>query len=373
MIANDWPIEIDPREALAHQRAGALLLDVRSELEQEAGAPAGAIALGLDELPASAATLLPEPERETLVLCASGRRSLAAAAWLRRQGYTRVASIRGGFARWQTERLPLAPAPLDAERMERYARQLVMAEVGVDGQRRLAAARVALVGVGGLGAPIALYLAAAGVGHLTLIDDDRVERSNLQRQVIHCEARLGELKVDSARAALAALNPLVAVRALPQRLTRDNAALLLAEHDLLIDGADNFPTRYLLDASCRTLRLPWIYGAVQGFRGEVSAFDPSRADSPCYRCLYPEPPAAEDAPNCSQAGVLGVLPGLVGMLQASEALKFLLGIGRPLVGRLLSWDALGTHFHELALSRDPDCPGCASAAVAATGKAASRE
>ena len=220
-----------------------------------------------------------------------------------------------------------------------------------------------LLGAGGLGAPAALYLAAAGVGRLTLVDDDRVERSNLHRQVIHADARVGMSKTESARMTLAALNPRIQIDLRNERLRADNVERLLNGHDLVIDGADNFPARYLLAAATRRLNMPMVYGAVERFTGQVSVFDPRRNDSPCYRCLFPEPPAADDAPNCSEAGVLGVLPGIVGLLQATEAMKLILGIGEPLVGRLLSFDALGMRFRETRLPRDPACPGCGATAV----------
>jgi molybdopterin/thiamine biosynthesis adenylyltransferase len=196
------------------------------------------------------------------------------------------------------------------------------------------------------------------VGHITLIDDDRVERSNLHRQIIHADARVGMAKTESARIALLALNPRIRIEIRNERLQAGNVEKLLAGHDLVIDGADNFPARYLLAAASRQLKLPMVYGAVERFNGQLSVFDPRRDDSPCYRCLFPEPPAAADAPNCSEAGVLGVLPGIVGLLQATEALKLILGLGEPLIGRLLSFDALGMHFRETRLSRDPACPGC---------------
>ena len=259
--------------------------------------------------------------------------------------------------------LPVSEARLDSDMPERYARQLRLAQVGESGQARLAAAKVALVGAGGLGCPAALYLAAAGVGQLTLIDDDRVERSNLHRQVLHADARVGMHKTESARIAVQAINPRIRVIAHAERVQADNVERLIGGHDVVIDGADNFPARYLLAAASIRLKIPVIYAAVESFSGQLSVFDPRRADSPCYRCLFPQPPAADAAPNCSEAGVLGVVPGLLGLLQATEALKLLLQIGEPLVGRLLNFDALDTRFHELQLPRDPACPGCGQAAV----------
>jgi molybdopterin/thiamine biosynthesis adenylyltransferase/rhodanese-related sulfurtransferase len=350
--------EIDPTDALARQRAGALLLDVREDDERAAGIASGACGLARGLMAQRIGEIAPDRAREIVAICGSGQRSMLAAATLRELGYLRSASMRGGFTRWKEEGLPVDYGVLDADAAERYARHLVLPEVGVAGQQRLATARVALIGAGGLGAPAALYLAAAGIGRLTLIDDDRVERSNLQRQVIHADERIGMLKVESARMTLAALNPSVRIDTVAERLRATNVEELIRGHDVVLDGADNFPTRYLLNAASLQLRIPLVYGAVHRFSGQVSVFDPRRSDSPCYRCLFPEPPSAAEAPNCSEAGVLGVLPGTIGMLQATEVLKLLLGIGTPLVGRLQCHDALAGTFRELRLPRDPDCPGC---------------
>jgi len=355
-------LEIEPGEALDRQRMGAVLLDVRELDERAGGYATGSIALpraAIAERIAGVAT----PAQEILAICGSGTRSLLAAQTLRELGYARSFSVRGGFARWQGEGRPVEHGALGADAAERYARHFVLPEVGPTGQARLGAARIALVGAGGLGAPVSLYLAAAGVGHLTLIDDDRVERSNLQRQVVHADARIGMAKVESARMALAALNPSIEITAVGERVVAANVEGLIEGHDVVIDGADNFPVRYLLGAACLRLRIPLVYGAVHRFSGQVSVFDARRADSPCYRCLFPYPPSAADAPNCSEAGVLGVLPGTIGLLQATEALKLVLGIGEPLVGRLLCHDALEARFHELRLPRDPQCPGCGADAV----------
>jgi len=354
--------EIDPSEALVRQRADALLIDVRDDNEHAGGIPRGAIALPRAQIPERIGEIVDDPNREILTICGSGRRSLLAAATLRELGYTRVASVRGGFARWQAEGLPVARGELDSESAQRYARHLVLPEVGVAGQKKLGASRVALVGAGGLGSPAALYLAAAGVGRLTLIDDDRVERSNLQRQVLHTDARIGTLKTESARIALNALNPQVRVELSSQRVAAANVETLMRDHDVVIDGADNFPTRYLLNAAALRLKIPLVYGAVHRFTGQVSVFDSRREDSPCYRCLFPDPPSAAEAPNCSEAGVLGVLPGVIGMLQATEAIKLILGIGETLAGRLLCYDALSAKFRELRVPRDPECPGCGAGA-----------
>jgi len=354
------PIEIDPLDALARQRAGALLVDVREAHERAAGMAAHSVAVDRAQIRQQIEQIEPDRSREVLTLCGSGRRSLLARDALIALGYRHVVSVRGGFTRWRNEALPLAEGAMDADSAERYARHLVLPEVGVAGQARLGSARIAIVGAGGLGSPASLYLAAAGVGSLTLIDDDHVERSNLQRQIVHADARVGMSKTASARIALQALNPQVQVCLHEQRVQAANVEALLAGHDVVIDGADNFPTRYLLDAACRQLRIPLVYGAVHRFAGQVSVFDARRADSPCYRCLFPQPPSAAEAPNCSEAGVLGVLPGTIGLLQATEAIKLVLELGRPLVGRLLCYDALQAGFRELTLPRDPECPGCAA-------------
>jgi sulfur-carrier protein adenylyltransferase/sulfurtransferase len=352
--------EISPGEALAQQTRGALLIDVREDAERITGTPFNALGLSRGFLELRIEQLEANRDRPLLTLCGSGQRSLLAAETLQRMGYRQVCSVAGGFNRWKAEGLPLSASALDADATERYARQLRLPQVGEAGQARLAAAKVVVLGAGGLGAPAALYLAAAGVGQLTLIDDDKVERSNLHRQIIHADARVGMAKTESARIALQALNPRIHIETRTERLQPDNVERLLAGHDMLIDGADNFPARYLLAAASLRLKLPMVYGAVERFTGLLSVFDPRRADSPCYRCLFPEPPAAADAPNCSEAGVLGVLPGIVGLLQATEALKLILGLGEPMVGRLLSFDALGMHFRETRLPRDPTCAGCAA-------------
>ena len=355
--------EIAPAQALALQAQGALLIDVREDTERADGMPANALGLSRGFLELRIEQAEADRDRRMLLLCGSGQRSLLAAEALLRMGYRQVSSVAGGFGRWKIEGLPISSSTLDVDAVERYARQLRLPQVGEAGQGRLTAAKVVVLGAGGLGAPVALYLAAAGVGQLTLIDDDKVERSNLHRQIIHADARVGMAKTESARIALQALNPRIRIETSTERLQANNVERLLAGHDLLIDGADNFPARYLLAAASLRLKMPMVYGAVERFSGQVSVFDPRRDDSPCYRCLFPEPPAAADAPNCSEAGVLGVLPGMVGLLQATEALKLLLELGEPLVGRLLVFDALGMRFRETRLPRDPDCPGCGHSVV----------
>ncbi len=354
LVADRACREVSPLEALALMAEGVPLLDLREPAERAAAMAAGALAVIADDLPH---WLRQQSPPRALLICARGVRSRHALERLQAPG-RELYSVRGGMAAWLAAGLPLAGGPLDADARQRYARQLALPQVGTAGQARLAQACVALVGVGGLGAPAALYLAAAGVGRITLIDPDRVERSNLQRQVLYADAETGLAKVEAAAQRLTALNPRVRVQAHAQRLDAGNAARLLAGHDLVLDGADNFPARYALAAASIDLGLPMIYAAVERFGGHLSVFDPRRADSPCYRCLFPEPPVPDEVPTCAEAGVLGVTPGVLGMLQAAEALKLLLGIGELLVGRLLQVDVLGGRVREAALPRDPECPGC---------------
>ena len=350
--------EVSPPDAHVMQDDGAILLDVREDIERAAGTPTSAVGLPRSFLEMRAKDTLPEQDRQILTLCGSGQRSLLAAESLRAMGYSKVTSVAGGFARWRELGLPVVVPEGDSDHAERYARQMQLPQVGAKGQARLAAARVVVVGAGGLGTPALLYLAAAGVGHIRVVDDDRVERSNLHRQVIHADARIGMLKTESAKMTLLALNPRVEIEAYPARISADNAQGFLEGHDVIVDGADNFAARFLISRASVKLGVPMVYGAVERFSGQVSVFDPRNAASPCYRCLFPEAPTGEAAPSCDEAGVLGVLPGLVGMIQATETLKLILDIGAPLTGRLLNFDALGMHFHELALPRDPACPGC---------------
>ena len=356
-------MKISPAQALVRLREGARLIDVREAGERASGMAQGALGVSLGELLADPTVHLGEPEQagDVLLICARGVRSLNASQTLAGQGYRRLASIEGGTERWRAEGLPMDEPQADADFLSRYSRHLLLPQVGLEGQKRLERSRVLLVGAGGLGSPIALYLAAAGVGTLIVCDDDVVDLSNLQRQVIHSQASLGQPKVASAQRAITALNPRTTVIVVPQRLTSDNIDTLLPGADVAIDGADNFAVRYLLSDACVKHAIPMVYGAVQRFAGQVSVFDAGRQRgiAPCYRCLFPEPPRAEDAPNCAEAGVLGVLPGIVGLLQANEAIKLLLGIGDTLAGRLLSFDALAARFHETRLPPDPDCPVCA--------------
>ncbi|HKZ09861.1 MAG TPA: molybdopterin-synthase adenylyltransferase MoeB [Rhodanobacteraceae bacterium] len=353
--------EISPQQALERQHADAVLLDVREPYEQAAGMAEGAVALPLGEVLQRIGEVVPDRAREILAICAHGPRSLRAAQALQQRGYANVVSVAGGTARWIEEGLPVVKAGGDEDFYDRYSRHLRLPEVGEAGQRKLESARVVVLGAGGLGSPAAYYLAAAGVGTLVMADDDVVERSNLQRQILHTDDRIGMSKLDSAAQALHGLNPRVNLEGLPERVTASNVEALLEGADVVLDGADNFPVRYLLNDACVKLAMPLVYGAVQRFQGQVSVFDAGRqrGKAPCYRCLFPQPPAPEDAPNCSEAGVLGVLPGVVGMLQATEAIKLILGIGEPLVGRVLMFDALSMRFRETRLAPDPECPVCA--------------
>ena len=353
---------LTPVEALQHLRNGAVLIDVRADHERALGMAEGARGIERTKLEAAAHMHLADPGAEVLLICQSGQRSQLAAQALALQGYRNLASVEGGTSAWQAAGLPMVEPDIDADFSERYSRHLRLPEVGLDGQRKLEAARVLLVGAGGLGSPAAFYLAAAGVGTLRLVDDDVVDRSNLQRQILHTDARIGVAKVESAAVALSALNPRTLIEAMAERVTSDNVECLLEGIDVVIDGADNFPVRYLLNDACVKLGKPLVYGAVHRFEGQVSVFDAGRrrGEVPCYRCLFPEPPPPDAAPNCSEAGVLGVLPGVIGMLQATEAIKLILGIGEPLRGRLLQFDALAMRFRETRLAPDNDCVVCAA-------------
>ena len=357
--------EISPQQARELQVAGAILVDVREDHERAGGLAMGALGVARLQLESDPASFLPQRDATVLLICQGGARSLLAAQALLEAGYTQVSSVTGGTTRWVQEGLPMVKPEIDAgeaDFMERYSRHLRLPEVGVPGQRKLEASRVLMIGAGGLGSPAAFYLAAAGVGHLRIADDDVVDRSNLQRQILHTEARIGEPKVGSAQAALSALNPRTRIEAFAERVTSANVERLLEGVDVVVDGADNFPVRYLLNDACVKLGKPLVYGAVQRFEGQVSVFDAGRhrGACPCYRCLFPEPPLPEFAPSCAEAGVLGVLPGVIGLLQATEAVKLLLGIGDSLAGRLLQFDALAMRFREMRLRPDPGCPGCAA-------------
>ena len=350
--------EIEPFEAAEEIGGGdVVLIDTREPHEyQEAHLENGKLVppglLG-DEIAEAA----PDKSARTIIYCRSGNRSFLAAEQLEALGYTDVASLAGGILAWQEQGLPVVAASgMTAEQRDRYSRHTLLPEVGVDGQLKMLNAKVLLVGAGGLGAPTALYLAAAGIGTLGLVDDDVVDASNLQRQVIHNTERIGDPKTESARKTIEALNPDVDVVEHNFRLDSGNIVELLSDYDVIVDGADNFPTRYLLNDASVRLRKPVVSASILSFDGQISTFVPF--EGPCYRCLYPTPPPAELAPSCSANGVLGVMAGTMGLLQANEVLKLVLGIGEPLIGRLLLFEALSTRFTELKVRRDPECPIC---------------
>ncbi len=345
----------------AHERLAdeeILFLDVREAAEWDEGHLPGAVHIPRGSLESRAEGLLPDRSRPVVVYCAAGNRSAFAAKSLEELGYEDVASLAGGFADWKRNGFPFEiPQTLEAAQRRRYSRHLLIPEVGEEGQAKLLASRILLIGAGGLGSPASLYLAAAGVGTLGIVDDDAVDETNLQRQIVHTTDRLGEGKAESAKRTLEALNPDVTVKVFAERLTSGNADRILGEGwDVIVDGADNFPTRYLLNDASVWHDIPVVHGSIFRFEGQTTVFEPRKG--PCYRCLFPEPPPPELAPSCAEGGVLGVLPGIVGSLQASEALKLVLGIGDTLTGRLLLFDALETTFTEVALRRDPDCPVC---------------
>ena len=350
--------EIEPFEASGELNGSdVVLIDTREPHEyQEAHLEGGKLVppgLLADEIEAAA----PDKSARTILYCRSGSRSALAAAQLQAMGYENVASMAGGILLWQEQGLPVVSASgMSAEQRERYSRHTLLPEVGVDGQVKLLNARVLLLGAGGLGAPTALYLAAAGVGTIGLVDDDVVDASNLQRQVIHNTERIGMPKTASARIFIEQLNPDVEVVEHNGRLDASNILATIEDYDIIVDGADNFPTRYLLNDASVRLRKPVVSASILGFDGQISTFAPF--EGPCYRCLYPTPPPAELAPSCSANGVLGVMAGTMGTLQANEVIKLVLGAGEPLIGRLLLYEALGTRFTELKVRRDPDCPIC---------------
>jgi adenylyltransferase/sulfurtransferase len=348
--------EVDGREAQALE--GATWVDVREQEEWNEGHIPGAVHIPRGNLESRIEGVAADRSTPLVIYCASGARSAFAAETLAGLGYDRPVSLVGGYTDWKRNGYPtVLPRTLSPERRARYSRHLLIPEVGEEGQLRLLDARVLLIGAGGLGSPAALYLAAAGVGHLGIIDADIVDESNLQRQIAHSLNTLGTPKVDSARRAIEALNPDVEVTTYRERLTSENIDRILADGwDIIVDGADNFPTRYLVNDASVWHGIPVVHGSIYRFEGQVTVFKPG--DGPCYRCLYPSPPPPELAPSCAEGGVLGVLPGIVGTLQTNEALKLALETGDPLVGRLLLIDALASDFQEVHIRRNPDCPVC---------------
>jgi sulfur-carrier protein adenylyltransferase/sulfurtransferase len=348
--------EIDTEAAdVARRQPGAVVLDVREPDEFDQGALPGALHIPRGHLESQVESRIPVRSAPVIIYCASGIRSAFAAKTLQELGYTDVVHVLGGFNRWKDEgREWTTPITLDADQRIRYMRHLLLPEVGVEGQAKLLRAKVLLLGAGGLGSPAALYLAAAGVGTLGIVDMDEVDASNLQRQILHNTDRIGDRKVDSAKKTLTMLNPDVNVVTYDQRLAVDNVMQLLEGYDVVIDGADNFPSRYLLNDASVKLGIPVVHGSIFRFEGMVTVFDPRRG--PNYRDMVPEPPPADLAPSCAEAGVLGVLPGIIGSLQALEAIKLILSIGDPLIGRILSFDALEMSFRTFKLRVDPSNP-----------------
>ena len=352
--------EVDPAGADA-ERDRAVFLDVREADEYSQGTIPGSLHLPRGYVELQVEGRLPDKSQPIVVYCAGGTRSALAAKAMQDLGYLDVASMAGGFNKWKDEgRQWVVPRTLNADQRNRYHRHLLLPEVGEPGQQRLLESKVLLLGAGGLGSPAALYLAAAGVGTLGIIDMDVVDASNLQRQVLHNLDRIGERKVDSAKRTLTAMNPDVNVVTYDTRLGADNILGIIDGYDVIVDGTDNFPTRYLVNDASLLKRIPVVHGSIFRFEGQITVFKPY--EGPCYRCLVPEPPPAELAPSCAEAGVLGVLPGIIGSMQAMEAIKLLLRLGDPLVGRLLAYDALEESFREFKVRRDPSCPACGESA-----------
>jgi sulfur-carrier protein adenylyltransferase/sulfurtransferase len=350
-------VEDTKARAVEASSGGPVLIDVRERDEYEQGfvpraqwIPRGFLELKIEDA-------VPERDRELILYCAGGTRSALAARSLQDLGYTKVSSMAGGFRAWKNAGFAFdRPRTLSADQVKRYSRHIMLPEVGEAGQAKLLDSKVLFIGAGGLGSPSSMYLAAAGVGTLGLVDDDVVDESNLQRQLLHNMERLGMPKVDSARKTLQLLNPDVKVIGHQERMSSENVLRIIADYDVIVDGADNFPTRYLLNDAALKLGKPVVHASIFRFEGQVTTFLPHTG--PCYRCLYPDPPPPGMAPSCQEAGVLGVLPGLVGTMQANEAVKILLGIGETLSGRLLVFDALSTKFRTLKLRKDPNCRVC---------------
>ncbi len=354
--------EVEPADVV-DLIGSATFLDVREPDEYEQGALPGAVHIPRGHLEFQVEGRLTNKDEPIVVYCAGGTRSAFAAKTLQEIGYNDVVSVIGGFNRWKDEGLVwTTPKTLTPEQRNRYQRHLLLPEVGEKGQQKLLDAKVLMLGAGGLGSPSALYLAAAGVGNIGIIDMDVVDASNIQRQILHNMDRVGERKVDSAKKTLTAMNPDLNVATYDVRLGADNVLDIIDGYDVIVDGTDNFPTRYLVNDASLLKKIPVVHGSIFRFEGQVTVFDPY--NGPCYRCMIPEPPPAELAPSCAEAGVLGVLPGIVGSIQALETLKIILGIGETLVGRLLAFDALEESFRTFKVRRDPQCPACGENAKA---------
>jgi molybdopterin/thiamine biosynthesis adenylyltransferase/rhodanese-related sulfurtransferase len=350
--------EVDPSEVNELIDEGVAVVDVRETEEYAAGHLPGAKHVPRGYLESRIEGVVPNRSTQVILYCASGNRSAYAARTLKEElGYEHVRSMTGGITLWKDRGYEVqVPRSLTPEQRERYSRHMLVPEIGIEGQQKLLDAKVLLLGAGGLGSPTALYLAAAGVGTLGIVDDDVVDLSNLQRQVIHTTAGVGTPKVDSAEAAIHALNPDVNVVKYPVRIDASNIVEIIEGYDVVVDGVDNFPTRYLLNDATVRLKIPVVSASILGFDGQLSVFKPY--EGPCYRCLFREPPPAELAPSCGANGVLGVLPGTMGLLQATEVVKLIVGIGEPAIGRLLLYDALGATLTEVKVHRDPECPIC---------------
>src|SRR4051812_24703470 len=356
--------EVDPSDVHSAIKSangegpGFVLVDVRETDEWDSGHLPGAVHVPRGHLESRIEGSAPDRSQRVVLYCASGNRSALAAKTMQEElGYEQVESMRGGITLWKDRGYEIeVPPSLTAEQRERYSRHLLIPEIGLEGQIKLLESKVLLLGAGGLGSPAALYLAAAGVGTLGIVDNDVVDLSNLQRQVAHSNDRVGVPKTDSAETAIHEINPDVTVDKHQVRLGADNIMEIIEGYDVVVDGLDNFPTRYLLNDASVRLGIPVVSASILGFEGQLAVFAPG--DGPCYRCLYPTPPPAELAPSCGAAGVLGVLPGVMGLLQSVEVIKLVTGSGDPLIGRLLLYDALGTTFTDLKVHRDPDCPIC---------------
>jgi len=350
--------EVDPSEVHANLNNGVAIVDVRETEEWDAGHLPGAKHVPRGYLESRIEGAVPDRAQRVVLYCASGNRSALAAKTLRDDlGYEHVESMTGGITLWKDRGYEVElPRRLTPEQRERYSRHFLLPEIGQEGQQKLLDAKVLLLGAGGLGSPTALYLAAAGVGTIGIVDNDVVDLSNLQRQVIHTTDRIGVSKVDSAEESMKAINPDVEVVKYDERLDASNVMRIIEGYDVIVDGLDNFPTRYLINDASVRLQIPVVSASILGFDGQLSVFKPY--DGPCYRCLYPVPPPAELAPSCGANGVLGVLPGTMGLLQATEVVKLVVGAGEPLVGRLLLYEALSATFTELKVRRDPECPVC---------------
>jgi len=350
--------EVDPSEVAELMHEGVAIIDVRETDEYAAGHLPGAKHVPRSYLETRIEGVVPDRSTQVILYCASGNRSAYGTRTLTDElGYEHVRSMTGGITLWKDRGYEVkVPRTLTAEQRERYSRHMLVPEIGMEGQQKLLDAKVLLLGAGGLGSPTALYLAAAGVGTLGIVDDDVVDLSNLQRQVIHTTDRIGTPKVDSAEESIRALNPDVNVVKYQTRIDASNIVEIIKDYDVIVDGVDNFPTRYLLNDATVRLKIPVVSASILGFDGQLSVFKPY--EGPCYRCLFREPPPAELAPSCGANGVLGVLPGTMGLLQATEVVKLILGIGEPAIGRLLLYDALGATLTEVKVHRDPECPIC---------------